>query len=195
MQPSFSRGPLTSAERRATLIARPWRADERRVVATGMWGRFFVAIEPAVLAGLFALVATYLLRQPDHLAIAAVMAVGAAGSLLYAVCLMLGPLRSLLATFGRIYIVDGYVRTRPRDDLSERGENGYVAVLQHDERLCHEWATRGEGDLVRDQWPALVEFSEYGGIHAVDGKATGVLPKDFPALGIGVGAAMARRRK
>jgi hypothetical protein len=33
--------------------------------------------------------------------------------------------------------------------------------------------------------PAMLEFSEYGGIHAIDGRQTGVLPDDFPVLGIG----------
>jgi len=38
--------------------------------------------------------------------------------------------------------------------------------------------------------PAHVEFSEYGGIHKVDGKSTGVLPDEIPTLAIGISQRM-----
>ena len=33
--------------------------------------------------------------------------------------------------------------------------------------------------------PALVQFALYGGIIAIDGRRTGLLPEHFPNLGIG----------
>jgi hypothetical protein len=38
----------------------------------------------------------------------------------------------------------------------------------------------------------MVEFCRYGGILRIDGRSTGVLPDDIPALGIGAPAAFAR---
>ena len=34
--------------------------------------------------------------------------------------------------------------------------------------------------------PAMAEFSEFGGIHKIDGKSTGVLPDEVPVLAIGI---------
>jgi hypothetical protein len=92
-----------------------------------------------------------------------------------------------------IYVVDGYVRYR-RDDRS--GLPSYhVAVLDATREVLGEWPLRdwpaSIGD--RDLWPVMVEFSEFGGIHKIDGRATGVLPAEIPAFGVGI-AADARRR-
>ena len=37
---------------------------------------------------------------------------------------------------------------------------------------------------------ARVEYSEYGGIHRIDGRSTGVLPESLPTLGIGATVGM-----
>ena len=58
-------------------------------------------------------------------------------------------------------------------------------MLTDERRVACEWPTRGEGDLCFAVGPAMLEFSEFGGIHTIDGKRTGVLPEDFPVLGIG----------
>jgi hypothetical protein len=34
--------------------------------------------------------------------------------------------------------------------------------------------------------PALCEFSEYGGLHKIDGKSTGVLPEEIPVMAVGI---------
>ena len=44
----------------------------------------------------------------------------------------------------------------------------------------------GEIELPRFTRPALCEFSEYGGVHHVDGRSTGVLPARIAPLGVGI---------
>lgn len=191
MQTSFNPPPLTPAERRQLLIMRRWRPEERQVVRRGMLGRATIAVEPAALAVLFAFFAVALVRSVnkegvhEHSIFGLVFAIGAATFALYAIVLMIEPIRAMRETLKPIFIVDGYLRMRGRDDFSERGCNGYVAVLLEDKRVACEWPTKGEGDLPSVLRPALLEFSEYGGIHAVDGQPTGVLPNDFPVLGVG----------
>lgn len=154
----------------------------------GFLGRLFIAVEPAALAALFAFFAVLLLRKPEHADyrwIAAIVAVGAITFIIYAIVLMIAPARALLETWKPIFIVDGYLRTRGRDDFSTEGSNGYVAVLDPTHRVVCEWSTVGQGDLPFDEHPAYLEFSEYGGVHSIDGRPTGVLPEKFPPLGIG----------
>jgi hypothetical protein len=180
--------PLTPAERRQTLVMRPWRQDERRIVTRGFLGRLVVAVEPALLALLFAAFAMLLAHgnNRDHrLFLAPLFALGAAAFTVYAIAIMVRPIRALLETSKPIFVVDGFLRTRGRDDFSETGSNGYVAVLLPDHRVACEWPTVGEGDLPMAMHPAYVEFSEYGGVHVIDGRSTGVLPDNFPAFGIG----------
>jgi hypothetical protein len=95
------------------------------------------------------------------------------------------PLRALRETAQPIFVVDGYIRTRGPDDLSDRGSTGYVAVLLEDKRIAGEWPTKGEGALPYAVSPAVLEFSEYGGIHSIDGRPTGVLPRSFGNIGVG----------
>jgi len=59
-----------------------------------------------------------------------------------------------------------------------------------------EWLLGSRPDAIErdDPWPAHVEFTEYGGVLRIDGRSTGVLPDDIPALGIGAPAAYAQRR-
>jgi len=167
---------------------RPWRAEERRVVTRGMLGRLIIAVEPAAIAVLFAAFAIALALGPNRFhrdLLSPIFALGAVAFVIYAVAIMVRPVKALLQTRQPIFIVDGYVRTRGRDDFSDYGCNGYVAVLLSDERVACEWPTAGQGDLPMATHPAYLEFSEFGGIHAIDGRPTGVLPGDFPAFGVG----------
>lgn len=188
MQIFSSAKPLTPGERRRLLVMRPWRRDERRVVVRGFFGRLAIAVEPGVLALLFATFTLLLAHgtNRDHrLFLAPIFGFAAVAFTIYAIAIMVRPIRGLLETAKPIFVVDGYVRTRGRDDFSETGSNGYVAVLLPNHRVACEWPTLGQGDLPRGEEAAYIEFSEYGGIHAIDGHGTGILPTDFPALGIG----------
>ena len=182
---------MTPAQRRASLIMRPWRDDERRIVRRGMLGRFLIAIEPAIIAVVFGWFGYWLgthgrsdATHNDWI-FSIIFVPGAVVFAIYAVVLLIGPLRALRQTYEPIFVVDGYIRTRGRDDLSATGSNGYVAVLTDEHRVACEWVARGKDELPFDVRPAMLEFSEFGGVHAVDGRLTGVLPEDFPVLGIG----------
>ena len=198
MLPFFVAPPLTPAERRRTLAMRPWRADERRVVHRGLLGRFAIAVEPAAIGVIFGWFAYWIAAHGRNDAthndwiFSLIFLPGAAAFAAYAVFLMSAPFRALRETWKPVFIVDGYLRTRRPDDLSERGSNGYVAVLTHEYRVACEWPTVGRGELPNDVRPAMLEFSEFGGIHAIDGRRTGILPEDFPVLGVG---ANQRRRR
>jgi len=182
---------LTRAERRSSLAMRPWLPQERRVVWRGAAGRFIVACEPAVIAllfGAFTIGLAHLSAEKDHqgyVYLAWIFGLGAASFALYAVGLLVTPIRTLLETRQPIFIVDGYVRTRGPDDRSVAGSTGYIAAVLDDGRVACEWIAIGDDPLPDQTYPAYVEFSEFGGIHAVDGASTGVLPEDFPPLGIG----------
>ncbi len=184
---------LSPRERRQLLAMRSWSRRERAVVVRGLWGRIAIAAEPAVLACLFAVLTIAMLRMAAdptgaHAGLqllAPVFGLGALGFVVYAVLLLRAPLRALRETYQPIFIVDGYIRTRGRDDLSPRGHNGYVAVLLPDRRIACEWPSLGEGDLPAQTIPALVEFSEFGGIHTIDGRPTGIVPPDFANIGVG----------
>ena len=158
----------------------------------GMLGRLTIAVEPAVIALLFGWFAYWIgthgradATHNDWI-FAIIFLPGAAAFAIYAVVLMVGPVKALRETYEPIFIVDGYVRTRGRDDFSLGGSNGYVAVLTESRQVACEWPTRGAGDMPFAVAPAMLEFSEYGGIHTIDGKGTGVLPDEFPTLGVGV---------
>ena len=182
---------LTRAQRRSTLAMRPWLPQERRVVWRGAAGRFIVACEPAVIAllfGAFTIGLAHLSGAKDHqgyVYLAWIFGLGAASFALYAIGLLVTPIRTLLETRQPIFIVDGYVRTRGPDDRSVAGSSGYIAAILDDGRVACEWTAIGDDMLADQTYPAYVEFSEFGGIHAVDGASTGVLPEDFPPLGIG----------
>ena len=75
---------------------------------------------------------------------------------------------------------------RRRDERSADDTNGYVAVLTDDKTVACEWPTLGQVELPDRARPALCEFSEYGGVHTIDGRATGVLPTRIPALGVAI---------
>jgi hypothetical protein len=194
MADGFVSGPLSPADRRRLLAMRRWRPEELRVVRRGLLGRLSIAIEPAVIAIVFACIAYWLAAHGrrdathDDWIFSIVFVPGAAAFAAYAVLLLVEPVRALRQTAQPIFVVEGYVRTRGRDDFSESGSNGFVAVLTHDKRVAGEWPTRGSGDLAFCVSPAQIEFSEYGGIHSIDGAPTGVLPEDFPPLGVGAAA-------
>jgi hypothetical protein len=191
MNDAFVPPPMTPAQRRLLLAMRPWRPDESRIVRRGMFGRLAIAVEPALIAVLFGWfgywIATHGRSDATHndWIFSIIFLPGAAAFAVYALVLMAGPMRALRETRQPIFVVDGYLRTRGRDDFSTTGSNGYVAVLTEERRIACEWATRGGGDLPNAEQPAMLEFSEFGGIHAIDGKKTGILPEDFPVLGIG----------
>lgn len=166
----------------------------------GAAGRFVVACEPAAIAllfGFFTISLAHLAAAKDHegyIYLAWVFGLGAATFALYAVGLLVTPIRTLLQTREPIYVVDGYVRTRGPDARSLAGSNGYIAAMLDDGRVACEWSAIGDDPLPDQTYPAYMEFSEFGGIHVVDGQSTGVLPEDFPPLGVG-GAHPPRSRR
>ena len=157
----------------------------------GASGRFIVALEPAAIAVVFALFTIGIARvsgtieHQGYIYLAAVFGFGAASFVLYAVALLVNPIRTLLQTREPIFIVDGYLRTRGPDGTSVVGSSGYIAAMLEDGRVACEWPAVGDAPLSAQVYPAFMEFSEFGGIHSVDGQSTGVLPDSFPALGIG----------
>ncbi|HEY7981835.1 MAG TPA: hypothetical protein VID19_10170 [Candidatus Eremiobacteraceae bacterium] len=194
MDATFTPTGLTSAERGKVLAFRPWRVAERRVVVRGVAGRAVTALEPAAIGVLLLWVAFVLASrvsidqgQPVHaeMPIALIFAPVALAFFVYAGWLVSEPLRALRQTFKPIFIVDGYLRTRGRDDFSERGSCGYVAALTADLRVAGEWPARGPSEYPHSLRAAMLEFTEYGGLHSIDGRPTGILPSDFPAFGVG----------
>jgi len=185
---------LSADERSRGLIRRAWTRAERKVVLTGFFGRLSIAIEPvlcgivfaAITAGVFLAPRFSNRVMPDIIIIAPVFALGVLGCMAWALGVMLAPSRALLHTVRPIYIVDGYLRYRARDADSADNTNGYVAVLTEDRSIACEWPTLGAGDLPNRIRPALCEFSEYGGVHTIDGRPTGVVPLHMPALGVGI---------
>lgn len=192
---------MTAAERRTLLVRRPWTPEERRIVVQGFWGRALIAIEPALGSIVFlALVIGMLVRgrhAPDGMlwsvCIAAVFAFGFLGFVAYGIVLMLAPIRALLSTSQPIFIVDGYLRSRPPDSRSEEESAGYVAVLTAESDVAYEWPAHGETMLESSVQPVHVEFSEYGGIHKVDGRSTGVLPEGMTTISIGYNSPRIRK--
>jgi hypothetical protein len=185
---------LTALERRALLIRRPWTPEERHIVVQGFWGRAAIAIEPALGSLVFfALTVGMIVRglhAPDGMAgpacIAGIFFLGFLGFVAYGIGLMFAPFRALVSTRQPIFIVDGYLRSRPPDARSEEESAGYVAVLTADSDVAYEWSAHGETPLEHSLQPVHVEFSEYGGIHKIDGKSTGVLPAEMTTLSVGL---------
>jgi len=188
-------GRLSADEREQTLIRRPWTRAERGIVLMGFFGRLSIAIEPMLCGLVFGVitfgvfVAPRLSPQwinPDIVVVAPVFGLGVLGCALWALCVMFAPARALAHTLRPIYVVDGYIRYRSRDAGSADDSNGYIAVLTDDRSVACEWPTLGEVELPNTARAALCEFSEYGGVHSIDGRSTGVLPSRMPALGVGM---------
>jgi hypothetical protein len=174
---------------------RPWRTAERRVVLRGFWGRFFIAVEPLAIALCFASLAALLLlrHQEGALFVAPIFAGASLLFLTYAIVLMVSVTKAVLETFGSIWVVDGYVRYRAHQ-ARNRDTTYFVAVLDERREVLGEWplSERPSALDAVEPWPALVEFTSYGGIHRIDGQSTGILPDTIPALGIGAPQAFAR---
>jgi len=178
---------LTALERDALMIRRAWTRGERRIVLHGFAGRLAIAVEPVLCASVFLALTLALVfnKNREIIILAPIFGLGVVAFAIYAVALMFAPVRALIHTFRPIFIVDGYLRYRGRDARSDDWSNGYLAVLTEDGNVACEWPTLGEGNVPEDQRPALCEFSEYGGVHRIDGIATGVLPDRIAALGVG----------
>ncbi|TAM59343.1 hypothetical protein EPN52_08015 [bacterium] len=175
---------LSPRELRESLPHRAWRRDERRVVVQGALGMATIAIESSVLAiGCGILTYFQLRHEPIWAPLILLMALSFAA---YAVALLVRPVAAVLATRRPIFIVDGYIRLRGRDARNAPNESGYLAVLSESGDVAGEWPMRGEQPQTYDIGPALIEFSEYGGVHSIDGAPTGALPQGFPALGVGL---------
>ncbi len=165
---------------------RSWTSAERKVVVRGFLGRFFIAIEPIFLSLVFVGLAVGMIHTRPHqeaLVLAPIFGLTALPFALYGVALMVAPIRALRSTFSPIYIADGYIRYRKASPF-DRKAVAYVSVLDEDRSLLGEWPL--DDEHVRERTvPALVEFTVYGGIHRIDGRATGILPGEHPPLGIG----------
>jgi hypothetical protein len=188
-------GRLNADDRDATLIRRPWTRDERRVVVMGFFGRLSLAIEPLLCGIVFSIITVGIFAaprlsprwvHPDIIIIAPVFGIGVLGCAVWALGVMFAPVRALIHTLRPIYIVDGYIRYRRRDAASAIDTNGYVAVLTEERAVACEWPTLGHTELPDLTRAAMCEFSEYGGVHSIDGRPTGVLPPRIPALGVGI---------
>lgn len=182
--PEWADISLSALERKHMLIRRAWTRTERKIVLQGFLGRLGIAIEPVICGVVFAALMYGVLARGLWF-LAPIFGVAVLAFAIYAFVMLVAPTRAFLKTFEPIYIVDGYVRYREPDTDSEEGANGYVAVLTHDKRMAYEWPSYGDKALPLGTVPALVEFSEFGGIHTIDGRSTGVLPKTYRTLGIG----------
>ncbi len=184
---------LRSIQQRGSLASRAWTDRERRIVWRGLTGRMSIAVEPLICAIFFALLTYGIIWRarvtaPHDLWILSPMfGAVALGFAVYFVAVLVAPFIAYLQTYKPIYQMDGYVRYRSPDEDSDVGGSGYVAVLFEDRDVCCEWETYGMKQLPNLTLPAHVEFSEFGGVHKIDGKSTGVLPEeDLPLLAIGI---------
>lgn len=189
----YKAGRMSSLESDPALVRRAWHSSERSIVLQGFIGRLVIAIEPILCGTMFLaltigmlIVRTDPLRPDEHnmMILSPIFAVGVVACIFYALVLMWNPTRALRHTFRPIFIVDGYVRYRAPDAASPVDSNGYVAVLTYDSALACEWPTIGDIPLHAQTVPALTEFSEYGGVHKIDGRSTGVLPDRIARLGV-----------
>ncbi len=183
----YRSGRLSALERESLLIRRAWTRAERKIVLQGFLGRLVIAIEPVICGAVFLALTVGMVvnKNKGIIILAPIFALGVVAFGLYAFAVMLAPVRALLHTLGPIYVVDGYVRYRGRDGASADDSNGYIAVLLEDGRIACEWPTLGEVELPDFERASLCEFSEYGGVHSIDGRSTGVLPGRIPAFGVG----------
>jgi hypothetical protein len=188
-------------ERTRSLVRRSWTRAERAIVWRGLTGRFALAIEPLIGALFMALLTWGILYRAQHVPadatlakIAWIFALGALAFAGYFIAVLVTPIVAYLQTFRPIYIVDGYVRYRQPDERSQPGACGYAAALFPDRSPAGEWEWLGRRSLPNATIPALVEFSDYAGIHRIDGKSTGLLPdEELPLLAIGIATRRGRR--
>lgn len=187
----------TTFDARTAVASRPWTLAERRVVSRGFWGYFFIAVEPVVVSLLFFVLAVTLLlrKQETAIFVAPIFLCAALAFMAYAVVLLTPPVRALLESYGHIYTVDGYIRYRSHRRYEDEPPTYFVAVLDAAGGELGEWPLRECPAALGDRhvYPAVVEFTPYGGIHRIDGRSTGALPEDFPAMGIGAPAMYAEK--
>ena len=178
--------------------ARAWTAAERGVVIRGFFGRMTIGIEQLVLGLFFAMLPIGLLLRGQEIAllVAPIFGLGALAFIAYAVYLTTPCMKALFATFLPIYKINGYVRYRQERPRASAPVKYYVAVLDSDQKVMGEWRMDQWPDFAADRplWPAVVEYSSYGGIHTIDGYPTGVLPAETSPLGVNI-AHDAERRK
>lgn len=187
--------------RRHELARRGWTSTERAIVWRGLTGRFALAIEPLLGAIFMALLTWGIVYRAQHvpsdatlIKVAWIFGLGAIVFGGYFVAVLIAPFAAYLQTFRPIYILDGYVRYREPDEGSRPDACGYAAALFPDRALAGEWEWLGKRALPNVTLPALVEFSEYAGIHKIDGKSTGLLPdEELPLLAIGIATRRGRR--
>lgn len=184
---------LRRLHRRADLARRSWTDRERHIVWRGLTGRMAIAVEPLLGMVCFAGLTYGVIWRartagpPDLWILSPIFALMSFGFAAYFLCVLFAPLIAYLQTFKPIYVIDGYVRYRPPDVESEYDGTGYVAVLFADKDLCCEWESFGKKKLPELILAAHAEFSEFGGIHKIDGKSTGVIPDgELPLLAIGI---------
>jgi hypothetical protein len=175
------------------LARRAWTERERFVVWRGLTGRFAIAIEPLLGMLFFGLLTWGIIwrarvtKPHDLWILSPLFGFVALCFAVYFVGVLVAPFIAYLQTYKPIYQLDGYVRYRGPDDYSDLNSSGYVAVLFEDSDTCCEWECYGAKALPCMTVAAHVEFSEFGGIHKIDGKSTGVLPdEDLPLLAIGI---------
>jgi hypothetical protein len=176
------------------LAQRPWTARERRVVWRGLTGRMAIAIEPLLGVVFFSLFTWGVIWRAHHvqsdatlIVISPIFALGAFAFFGYFIALLVAPIVAYIQTFRPIYVIDGYVRYRPPDEDTAPGECGYIAALFEDRSVACEWHAVGTKRYPSRTIPAMIEFSAFAGIHAIDGKSTGLLPDgDMPLLAIGI---------
>ncbi len=181
-------------DRRTRQLAhRAWTEKERLIVWRGLTGRFAIAIEPLLGLAFMIFLTVGIIYRANHvpsdhdlIKIAWIFALGAVCFLGYFIAVLVAPFVAYVQTFKPIYIVDGYVRYREPDPTSEIDSTGYIATLFEDRSVACEWECFGRKPLPNVTIPALVEFSEYAGIHKIDGKSTGLLPEELPPLAIGI---------
>ena len=183
---------LRKIQRGDHLASRPWTESERLIVWRGLTGRFALAVEP-LLGTLFFGALTWgiiwrarVAKPHDMWILSPIFGMAALAFLAYFIYLLVAPLTAYAQTNKPIYLIDGYVRYRGPDDDSDLGASGYVAVLFADQQLCCEWECYGMKKLPDMTLPAMCEFSEYGGLHKIDGKSTGVLPEEIPVFAVGI---------
>jgi hypothetical protein len=182
------------------LARREWNAAERSVVVRGLIGRCSIAIEPLICAFAFTAITVVPFILPFHevqfagkpaqftLAevIAPIFALGAIAFFAYAIGVLIAPMRAYIETFKPLFVMDGYVQYRS----CGAAESDFIAVLDHQRKLVHEWKLAEAASIKNGVFPALIEFSYFGGIHRIDGRETGILPKHFMPFGIGNSAHM-----
>lgn len=181
-------------DRRTRQLAhRKWTDAERQIVSRGLAGRMAIAIEP-LLGMIFMTFLTWGIvyrsqhvpAEHDLIKIAFIFAIGAVLFAIYFVAVLITPFLAYLQTFKPIYLVDGYVRYREKDQASSEDASGYIATLFEDQTVACEWEFYGKSLLEDATIPAMVEFSIYAGIHKIDGRSTGLLPDVLPTLAIGI---------